>query len=258
MAPPRIPPEVTELAEHLLAAQRQVLGDRLLGLYLFGSATTGSFKTGISDIDMLAVLATDPSANDLAGLATMHERLIKDAPAWYDRVEVDYLSATALANFRTGSWPAARISPGEAFHPIQIDHRWVTDWYQVLISGVTLHGPPPQQVIPPISHSEFVEAVRQQLLEWPDRLTEDLGPGSRTYAVLTACRAMRVCRTGDYVSKKEAAAWAREQLPEFRDVIDAAVAQRYEPQTPGAPAGPSLADTRRFIETVVDLCADSR
>jgi hypothetical protein len=29
----------------------------------------------------------------------MHERLIKDAPAWYDRVEVDYLSATALANW---------------------------------------------------------------------------------------------------------------------------------------------------------------
>jgi predicted nucleotidyltransferase len=170
MAPARIPPEVTELAEQLLAAQRQVLGDRLLGLYLFGSATTGSFQAGISDIDTLAVLATDPSANDLAGLATMHERLIKDAPAWYDRVEVDYLSATALANFRTGSWPAARISPGEPFHPIQIDHRWVTDWYHVLISGVTLHGPPPQQFIPPISHSEFVEAVRQQLLEWPDRL----------------------------------------------------------------------------------------
>jgi predicted nucleotidyltransferase len=253
MAPPRIPPEATELAEQLLAAQTQVLGDRLLGLYVFGSATTGSFQTGISDIDMLAVLATDPSANDLAGLATMHERLIKDAPAWYDRVEVDYLSAAALANFRTGSWPAARISPGEPFHPIQIDHRWVTDWYHVLISGVTLHGPPPQELIPPVSHSEFVETVRLQLLEWPDRLTEDLAPGSRTYAVLTACRAMRVCRTGDYVSKKEAAAWAGQQHPEFRDVIDAAVAQRYEPQNPG----PSLADTRRFVETVVDLCANS-
>jgi hypothetical protein len=258
MAPARIPPEVTELAEQLLATQRQVLGDRLLGLYLFGSATTGSFQAGISDIDTLAVLATDPSANDLAGLATMHEGLVKDAPAWYDRVEVDYLSATALANFRTGSWPAARISPGEPFHPIQIDHRWVTDWYHVLISGVTLHGPPPQQFIPPISHSEFVEAVRQQLLEWPDRLTEDLGPGGRTYAVLTACRAMRVCRTGDYVSKKEAAGWAGEQLPEFRDVINAGLAQRYQPQTPGAPAGPSLADTRQFVETVVDLCANSR
>lgn len=106
MAPARIPPEVAELAEQLLAAQRQVLDYRLLGLYLFGSATTGSFQAGISDIDTLAVLATDPSAHDLAGLATMHERLIKDAPAWYDRVEVDYLSATALANFRTGSWPA--------------------------------------------------------------------------------------------------------------------------------------------------------
>jgi predicted nucleotidyltransferase len=258
MATPMIPPEAAALAARLLEAQRQVLGDRLLALYLFGSATTGSFQAGVSDVDTLAVLAGDLSEKDLAGLANMHERLIKDAPTWYDRVEVDYLSAKALANFRTGSWPAARISPGEPFHPIQIDHRWITDWYHVLISGVTLSGPPPQGFIPPISHQEFVEAVRQQLLEWPDRLTEHLGPGGLTYAVLTACRALRVCRTGDYVSKKEAAEWAGEQLPEFRDLIRVAVAQRYQPQTAGAPVRPSLADTRRFVEAILDLCANER
>jgi len=257
MEPTHIPPEVAALAEQLLQAQRHVLGDRLLALYLFGSATTGSFQAGISDIDTLAVLASDPNENDLAGLARMHEELVKNWPAWEDRVEVDYLSSAALANFRTDSWPAARISPGEPFHRIEIDHRWITDWYHVLISGVALYGPPPQQFIPPISHAEFVEGVRQQLLDWPGRLTEDLGPAGRAYALLTACRALRVCLTGDYVSKQEAARWAGAQLPGFRDLIRTAVAQRYEPQTAHTPAGPSLARTRRFVEMVIDLCANS-
>ena len=238
--------------------QREALGDRLLAVYLFGSAATGSFQPGISDVDTVAVLATDPSDSDVIMLGGIHSRLIEDAPEWNDRVEVDYVSAAALANFRTGSWPAARISPGEPFHQIQIDQRWVLDWYEVLRSGVALYGPPPQEFIPPISNDEFANAVREQLAEWPDRITEDVGPGGLTYAVLTACRALRVCRTGESVSKKAAAGWAGAQLPEFQDLIRAAVAQRYEPLTASNPAGPSLADTRRFVETVVDLCAYSR
>ncbi len=137
------------------------MGDQLVALYLFGSAATGSFEDSISDVDMLGVLSADPTEHDIDLLATMHERLIKDAPQWDDRVEVDYLSAAALANFRSGTWPAARISPGEPFHRIHIDSRWILDWYHVLVAGVALFGPPPQTFIPSISHDEFVEAVRQ-------------------------------------------------------------------------------------------------
>jgi predicted nucleotidyltransferase len=251
----RIPPEAAALAARLLEAQRQVLGDRLQALYLFGSAATGSFEAGISDVDTVAVLATDPTDNDVATLAEMHKRLINDTPAWNDRVEVDYLSATALANFRSRSWPAARISPGDLFHRIQIDERWVLDWYQVLVSGIALYGPPPQTFIPPISHEEFLEAVRQHLEEWPDRLTEDLSPGGRAYAILTACRALRVCRTGEYAAKKEAAEWATEQLPQFHDLITGALARRHGPRTGGESI--TLAETTYFVQTVIHLCAVS-
>lgn len=231
-----------------------VLEHRLQALYLFGSAATGSFEDGISDVDTVAVLATEPSDDDVASLAEMHERLINDTPAWSDRIEVDYLSATALANFRSRSWPAARISPGEPFHRIQIDERWVLDWYQVLLSGVALYGPPPQTFIPPISHEEFVNALRQLLQELSDRLIDDISPRGRVYAILTACRALRVCRTGEYASKKEAAEWATKQLPQFHDLITGAVARRHGRRT-GAESI-SLAETRHLVQTVINLCAD--
>jgi hypothetical protein len=187
----------------------------------------------------------------------MHERLINAAPAWNDRVEVDYLSTTALANFRSRPWPAARISPGEPFHRIQIDQRWVLDWYQVVVSGVALYGPPPPTFIPPISHEEFVKAVRELLLEWPDRLTDDVSPRGRAYAILTACRALRVCRTGDYAAKREAAEWATGELPQFHDLITGALARRYEPRMAAAPPASPLAETRQLVQTVINLCADS-
>jgi aminoglycoside adenylyltransferase-like protein len=253
----RFPPDVAALTAQLLEAQRRALGDRLLALYLFGSAAAGHFEVGISDVDTVAVLSTDPTQNDLAVLADMHARLIKDAPAWNDRVEVDYLSTTALTNFRTRSWPAARISPGEPFHGILIDQRWLLDWYQVLMSGVTLFGPPPQTFIPPISHEEFIDAVRGLIRELAERLKDDGSLGGRIYAVITACRALRVCCTGEHSSKKEASEWAAAQLPEFQDLIMGALARRYEVRAGAPSSAPPLTETRKFLQAVSKRCADN-
>lgn len=219
--------EVREITRLLLQELRNTLGDRLFALYLFGSATTSAYQPGVSDLDTVAVLADEPSDNDVLALASMHARLTASSPAWDDRIEVDYLSAQSLREFRSHPWPAARICPGEPFHRIHIDRRWVLDWYQVLTGGFTLYGPPASDLIPPISQAEFVDAVRGQLSEWPDRISRATQPGQLAYAVLTLCRALRACMTGEHVSKKEAAAWTSEKLPQFRAVIDAAVGWRY-------------------------------
>src|SRR5690242_5940062 len=134
-----IPVEVTEVAKRLLGDVRSALGERLLAFYLFGSSTTGAFETGVSDVDTVTVLRSDPTDDDLSKLAALHDQFADEAPEWRDRIEVDYVSARALAEFRVHPWPAARISPGEAFHRIQIDRRWVVDWYQVLTAGKTLY-----------------------------------------------------------------------------------------------------------------------
>jgi len=53
------------------------LGDRLLGLYVHGSWVLGDFDAERSDVDLLAVLADDPS--DLLGLLlSIHDRVVAD------------------------------------------------------------------------------------------------------------------------------------------------------------------------------------
>jgi predicted nucleotidyltransferase len=252
---PGVPAEVNQMAGQLVARLRGLLKERLLAVYLFGSAATGAFEPHISDIDTVAVLDGDPTDNDVSALRAMHDELAEEAPVWKDRIEVDYLSARALAEFRSHAWPAARISPGEPFHRVQIDRRWVLDWYQVQTSGITLFGLPPGQLIPEIAQAEYVAAVRDQVREWPDRISGDFNPGRVAYAVVTVCRALRLCTLGDCVSKKEAALWTASELPQFRAVIEDALAWRYglESSTRRAPAAESAL---LLCKAVLRLCSD--
>lgn len=84
---------------------------------------TGDFESGISDVDTVAVIRANLKAAEVAALAQLHLEIVEEMPEWEDRVEVVYLSSRALKTFRTESSAAARISPGEPFHEIEVDSR---------------------------------------------------------------------------------------------------------------------------------------
>lgn len=111
-------------------------------------------------------------------------------------------------------------------------------------------GPPATSLVPPISHTEYIEAVRQHVLTWPDP-TDALAQGEQTYNILTMCRGLRTWRTGEHVSKREAARWASEELPEHADLNRDAMAWRAQSRD-----GVRIEDrgtreaTRRFVNDV--------
>jgi hypothetical protein len=233
----------------LLDGLRRVLGVDLVGSYLFGSAATGTFEPGSSDVDTVAVLRSDPTETHLEGLEELHAGIVREMPEWDDRIEAVYLSTSALSDFRRTS-PAARISPGEPFHPIEVDHRWLMDWYQLRTVGTALYGPPVTQVAPPITQDEYVDAVRQHLLD-PGWLDATVTARDRSYAILTMCRGLRTLRTGEYVSKREAARWASEVMPEHAALIADAVAWRGRREDGSVDPGLTTQDaTRRFVVDV--------
>ena len=217
---------VEELLARLVEGQTQALGVNLVGSYLFGSVVTGDFDPGISDVDTVAVVRSDLTAIQLATLERLHRDIVEETPQWVDRVEVVYLSTQALATFRTASSAAARISPGEPFHTIEIDHRWLIDWYQLREVGIALCSPPAASLVPVISHDEYVEAVRRHMLTLFDRAEGLETQGAQAYAILTMCRGLRTWQTGEHVSKREAARWACEVLPEHAQLVRNAMVWR--------------------------------
>ena len=238
---------------HLVNEERAVLDDGLTGIYLFGSVVTGDYRPGASDLDMVTVLTEDPTASVVAILKGLHHELIVAYPIWDDRIEVTYLSRWALRNFRERSFPAARISPGEPFHAIDIDARWLIDWYQLGVSGIALYGPPLAEVVPPIAHEEYVASVRAYLRLLPDSLEAYTTPAAQGYVVITACRALHLCETRETVSKRAAVHWARYRYPHHAAFIVRA-AEWYFAQDAGLSTGDAtfLAQMREFLAGVSD------
>jgi hypothetical protein len=246
------------ILERLVTDLRDVLGADLVGIYVYGSYVSGGFDPGVSDLDLVAVVAPPVEAIDLAGLGRMHGDLVSRYPAWNERIEVVYVGQGALWSFRTNPGPLAVISPGEPFH--LRDERvveWLQNLYLVRETGVTLYGPGAAAVVPPIAWTEFVAAAARYADEVRHRSFDDASPGALAYAVLTMCRALRTVRTQTHGSKQEAAAWARERLPEWAWLIDIALRCRLSRGASGLADEQSRAAAVRFIGLLADQITNS-
>src|SRR5687768_14137318 len=73
-------PDVNLLLERLLAEMRSCLGDKLVGLYLYGSLVWGDFDTTVSDVDLLAAIRDDLTAEEFLDLQQMHLSMAHSTP----------------------------------------------------------------------------------------------------------------------------------------------------------------------------------
>jgi len=236
------------LLEALVSNIHGVLGDDLVGIYLYGSYVSGGFDAGASDLDLVAVTSTEVVRIDLVGLEQVHQDIVRKDPEWSDRIECVYIGRAALRSFRTSPGPLAVISPGEPFH-LRNDRplEWLQNWYLIRQTGVALYGLPADAVIPPITRTEFVAATARYAKETAGRSLAGASPGSLAYAVLTMCRANRTVRTLSPGSKQEGAGWTRDRMPEWAGLIDAALRCRLSRGTYGFDDEPTRIAAERFI-----------
>lgn len=252
-------PQAGALISELHTRMRATLGERLLGLYLFGSLAWGDFDPSISDIDLLAVIAEPPNAAEHAALEQLHAGFAHDHPGWRDRIEVLYASHGLLAGFRQQRGPLGVISPGEPFHVVDAGDEWLINWYFVLAYGQTLAGPAPASWIAPIAPAEFVAAARELGLRMRERVGATAGARpAQSYAILTVCRSWYTCITGQQCSKRQAAAWAAARLPEWAPLIASALEWRANAHDTSADPAATFADTVQFVRLVADTIAATK
>lgn len=246
-------PEVNAVLALLLEGVRAVLGEELIGLYLFGSLSGDDFDPGSSDIDFLVVTAGALPDGTLEGLREMHARIAASGLPWATRLEGVYWPRAALR----------RHDPADARHPtIGVDWEfglgehgpnWIIERWIVRERGVTVWGSPPRTLIDPVSPDELRAATRDTILDrWPGRLhdPEWLRPREyQAFAILTMCRALYTLERGVVASKPVAAAWARDTLaPPWPDLIARALAWRGD-QRPDDPTA-----TLAFIRYTIARC----
>jgi len=247
-------PRINALLDSALAQLPPILGARLIGLYLYGSLVTGDFDEDASDIDLLAVTATDITEDEFAALDTLHARLTDQYAEWNNRIEIAYLSAEALRIFKTTRSQIAVISPGEPFHIKDAGRDWLLNWYVIQEHGVALFGPSARTIIAAIAQEEFAAAIKAQAAWWRDHVahTRDSRP-YQAFAIITMCRALYADRNGEEVSKLQAAAWAEGQLPAWAPLIRNALLWRQDHRNGQVDHEATYPETVRFVHYVIDL-----
>jgi len=185
------------LLDRFAAAVAPVAG--VLGLYAGGSLATGDFRAGVSDFDLVAVIATPLDDGRQQRVQSLHRQLIAEKPlaaklhcAYVPLPDVTDVAASHL-NWAHGELyrrPLSAVARAE------------------LQTGLTLLGPPPASLVPPVGAQTLAEGVRAELSGywrtavrkpwlWRHDVYVDLG-------LLTLARAEATLTEGRLITKAEA------------------------------------------------------
>jgi predicted nucleotidyltransferase len=255
--PSTLDPAVAAVLDAVREAIQSVIGPSLVGLYLFGSLVSGGFDAGVSDVDLIAVLAEAPNERLAARLRRMHEDIAQARPDWDDRIEVIYISKEGLVNCRTHTTTIGIISPGEPFHLVQARRDWALNWYPARENSIALIGPPIHTLIPPIQTGVYIDELRRYLADFTNRIDDAATPGSQAYAILSICRGLHTIRYGDRLSKRQAASWAQHAFPQWADLISRAIGWRDRQHDPERQDGhTTVQETRAFVTEMTKLALE--
>jgi predicted nucleotidyltransferase len=217
------PPEVAGLLGRLrerLAARADVVG-----VYVYGSLMTGDYSPTASDIDVVALMRSEPDEAAVRELTELHTALAATGgPA--DQLHCLYVAA------------------GTAADPERLCTYWfgdrMTQWQMKLLTraelaeaGVALHGPWPPPGLDPVPLADLQVAVYTESVDYWRRISRKrrlwLQDTWIDHALVVLPRAEALLTAGDMITKGEAI----KRLPGFG--IPAALAREIRDRRDGRP-----------------------
>ena len=244
--------EADATAAALAREIQDALGNRFLGLALYGSLATGGFDPARSDIDVLVLTEGDLPPDLLPVLAALHGQLAA-AGGLAARVEATYLPRRALRRYNPADPPRPYWNEGR-FWLARCEADWVIQRHTLREQGLVIAGPPLRPLIEPIGPDNLrataATLLRDRwapLLDDPGRL-RDLAYSA--YAVLSVCRALHTLRHGTIATKPMAARWAATALDACWHPLIAWAAT-----DPTDPAGADVEAAQAFIRYALTVAS---
>jgi predicted nucleotidyltransferase len=212
---------------------RATLGPELVAVYVFGSIADDSFDPTLSDLDLMVVTASTVDRLPFEPFAGLIDRLSRREPDWADRLDIDFVGRDTLRTFREPGGPFMEISHEE---PLALHRRaedWLETWFLALDADWAIVGPPPTEVIAPISIDEFLDVLVDDAERYVSVVDLDWHDEKLAYRLLTVLRLRLSLELRRLCSKDEGASWASDRYPEWAALIRAAAEVR---QTRGSRA----------------------
>lgn len=233
-------------AEAVARVAADVLGTRLVGVYLHGSATLGGFDPSRSDVDVLVVSEGALSKEQKAALAQSLSENALPCPA--KGLELSVVKRET--SLRPSAKPAYELHMTTAPDDSKVvdgcgkdgDADLVLHFAVCVAAGQLVGSGVPLQDAFGVVASGLITAQMVRELQWAAQCVPN------EYAVLNACRALKFAEDGSLVSKIEGGEWALARSPsgEDRALIGGALELQRNLGTTALDAG----TVRQFVEAV--------
>lgn len=208
------------------------MGSQFVGMYLYGSLSSGDFDPVSSDIDFLVVTTKMLDEKMIDALDAMHQRIWNSGLKWADKLEGSYLPQEHLPRYERSKVAYPTVNEGK-FYVAPHGSDWIIQRHIIREEGVALVGADPKSMIEAVRPDDIRRAVTGILNEWWFPMLDDIswlsnhGIEYHAFAILTMCRSLYALKYGKVVSKPAAAKWAQGELDgKWPKVIELSLASR--------------------------------
>ena len=216
------------LINAFVAAAKEIIGEKLTGIYLHGSLAMGCFNPDKGDIDLIIVIEQNISDEEKMKFMERIVALSQQAPA--KGLEMSIV-------LRKYCSPFVYPTPFELhFSPTHL--QWFSDAPQDYVEnmkgddkdlaahftiirkyGITLYGEQIENVFAEVPRQNYIDSIWEDVREAREEILEQ-----PMYITLNLCRVLAFCRDGLCLSKQEGARWAMEHLSaEYASIISDAL-----------------------------------
>jgi predicted nucleotidyltransferase len=208
---------------------REIFGQDLLGVYLYGSSIIGGLQK-YSDIDLFVVSKRATTQEEKAKIVTA---LLKNSGIYMKSKELP-IEMTIVVKSEINPWhypPRFDFQYGEWLRK-QFEHGNREPWStkempdlallitQILLASATLVGANPDQLLCKVPYKDFITAIKDTLPALMSELDSDV-----RNVLLTLARSWSTVATNTIRSKPAATDWVMNRLPEkYKPVMERAKA----------------------------------
>ena len=222
-------PDLDQLLEEFTAAVRETLGDDLVGLYLQGSFALGD-GDAFSDVDWIAVMKGELTPSQVAELQALHAQFYARDTEWAQHLEGSYFPRERLRRVEPSPAELWFLDNGSSHLELDTHCNTAVVRWIVREHGITLAGPDPKTLIDPVSPDALRDEMPGAMEAWAEwARTIPISRRAVTLLVVSFCRMLQTLETGTVTSKGEAGDWGIRALPEWADLIRAAMDDRPDP-----------------------------
>lgn len=212
------------ILDGIVSKSKEIIEEKLVGIYLHGSMAMGCFHSDKSDIDVIMVIEEDISDTQKIMLMRQIVYLNQQAPPKGLEISIvkreycnPFIYPTPFElHFSPMHLPWFKENPQDYVEKMKGEDIDLAAHFTIIRNyGVVLWGEKIENIFAPVPKQNYLESICADI----ENATEDILE-QPIYITLNLCRVLAFVKEGLYLSKEQGGKWGIEHLPlEYHSII---------------------------------------